>query len=332
MPTFYAVGNTIIDIFIKVAKLPKNMTIDKPTFFKQEQLTALVKELTINGKNTITRTTGGVATNIIKTTAKLGSRSFYSSSIANDENGQFFENEMKKLGVFCFLDYKKQNTGQYLTIVGPADKDGKPVCAPAYTFSEDDKITSALLRIPYLINSDAVIMEGITIYNTELWDKVFSTCADCKKPLVIALIAPPDILSLVADYVIKYIDKIPMILAANKRESDCFQEILKSKGYSYQKFIENSDPSISPLFLELRNEQGSAAWFENSFIEIPLPKTQVTDYTGSGEAFIGAFITRWFSISNQLHDKRKNSKTLSECLTFANEKMLQALTSYGCNI
>ena len=123
-----------------------------------------------------------------------------------------------------------------------------------------------------------------------------------------------------------------MILAANKRESDCFQEILKSKGYSYQKFIENSDPSISPLFLELRNEQGSAAWFENSFIEIPLPKTQVTDYTGSGEAFIGAFITRWFSISNQLHDKRKNSKTLSECLTFANEKMLQALTSYGCNI
>lgn len=332
MPTFYAVGNTIIDIFIKVAKLPKNMSIDKPTFFEQAQLTALVKEMSLNGKNKITRTTGGVAANIIKTTAKLGSRSFFSTSIANDENGQFFEEEMKKLGVLCFLDYQKEATGQYLTIVGPSDETGKPVCAPAYTYSEDDKITTALLRIPYLINSDVVIMEGMTIYNTELWDKVFSTCAESNKTLLVALIAPPNILSLIADYVIKYIGKIPMILAANKRESDAFQEILKTKGYSYQKFIKDSNPNNSPLFLELRNEQGSAAWFEDNFIEIPLPKTQVTDYTGSGEAFIGAFITRWFSISNHLHDKRKNSKTLKECLTFANEKMLQSLTSYGCSI
>ena len=109
-------------------------------------------------------------------------------------------------------------------------------------------------------------------------------------------------------------------------------EFLKKNSTNLFKITEYDGTYESPLVIELGTDCVSKAWFEGSCYSTSATSVDYFDEIGSCDCFTGSFITRWFSIAKDFHDRRKNAAAIIDCLDFANEMAQKARKNYGCDI
>ena len=123
---------------------------------RQHTLVNLLKNHLIQSK----RSSGGSAANSIIGAAYFGSSTFYSCKVADDENGQFYLNDLKNAGV----DYHKSNataagvTGKCLVMITPdAERTMNTFLGVSETLSVEDIDETALK------NSSFAYIEGYLV-------------------------------------------------------------------------------------------------------------------------------------------------------------------------
>jgi sugar/nucleoside kinase (ribokinase family) len=103
MPTFYGIGRSTVDIFIPVNKIPLKFAEQNLTRLSQDEMEKIYPNLEKHKANNIKKVAGGISANIVKIASYLGAKSFFTSTIGNDENGKLFERELAKYGVCAFF-------------------------------------------------------------------------------------------------------------------------------------------------------------------------------------------------------------------------------------
>lgn len=331
MPTFYGIGRSTVDIFIPVSKIPLKFADQNLTKLSQDEMETIYPNLEKLKSGEIKKVAGGISANIIKIASFLGAKSFYTSTIGNDDNGRFFEKELAKYGVCAFFDKRKKITGTFVVLhqKTPEDRYGKSVCFSSPADSVD--IDPVQIRTHYLSNSDCVITEANMMEDAPLWEKLISSCIEYKKPLLIN-IGTLSMTEYVGRQLLELYKKIPLIITGKATEIKLVDEFLKKHSTSLFHITEYDNNYESPLVIELGTDCESKAWFEGSCYSTSATSTSYFDEIGSCDCFTGSFVTRWFSIAKDFHDRRKNAAAIIDCLDFANEMAQKVRESYGCDI
>lgn len=331
MPTFYGVGRTAVDIFIPVKKIPLKFLDQNLTRLSQDDMESMYPHLEKLKSGEIKKVSGGIASNIVKTASFLGAKSFFTSTIGNDENGKLFEKELIKYGVCAFFDKRKKTTGTFVVLhqKTPEDIHGKSVCFASPADSVD--IDPIQIRTHYLSNSDCFVTEAGLMEDAPLWEKIISDCIEYKKPLLIN-IGTLSMTEYVGRQLLDLHKKIPLIITGKATEIKSIDDFLKQNSTDLFKITEYDGSYDSPLIIELGTDCESKAWFEGSCYSTSATSTNYMDEIGSCDCFTGSFITRWFSITKAFHDRRKNAEAIIDCLDFANEMAQKVRETYGCDL
>lgn len=317
MPIFYSIGRAMIDIYLSLLNIPSKFQSDKPIYLSKDELDSVITLLTKNGQKKVQSYSGGIAANIVKTAASLGAKTFFSGTIGTDANGRFFEQDLAKYKVCTFFDLKHGNTGRKLTLVAskPSDKTNlQNLINPESSLD----ISPIQIRTPYLSNSDCVITESSLMQDAPLWQKIISDCLDYKKTLLIS-ISSQELCESVALQIIQLVKQIPLIISGTLDEIQLINDFFKKNGTSLEHLTSLSDNYESPLILGVGSNQSSKVWFEGNCVTSSATYTKNLSKSVLCECFTGSFITRWFSIGNIIHDRRKNQAVITECLDFATE-------------
>ena len=331
MPTFYGIGRSTVDIFIPVEKIPLKFTDQNLTRVSQDELEVLLPKLEKLATGPIRKVAGGITANIIKIASYLGAKSFYTSTVCTDENGKFFEKEIAKYGVCTFHDKQKRSTGSFVVLHQKTaeDRHGKGVCFVSPADSVD--IHPIQIRTYYLSNADCVVTESNLMEDAPLWEKLVNDCIEYKTPLLIN-IGTLSMTEYVGKQLLDLYKKLPLIITGKENEIKLVDEFLKKNSTNLFKITEYDGTYESPLIIELGTDCESKAWFEGSCYSTSATSVDYFDEIGSCDCFTGSFITRWFSIAKDFHDRRKNAAAIIDCLDFANEMAQKARKNYGCDI
>ncbi len=331
MPTFYGIGRSTVDIFIPVEKIPLKFADQNLTRISQDEMDKLLPKLTKLAMGNIHKVAGGITANILKIASYLGAKSFYTSTGANDENGKFFEKELAKYGVLAFYDKRKKTTGTFVVLHQKTkdDNHGKSVCfiSPA----DSVELEPIQIRTHYLSSSDCIVTEANLMEDAPLWEKLISECIEYNKPLLIN-IGTLSMTEYVGKQLLDLYKKVPLIITGKATEIKLINEFLKKNSTDLFKITEYDGSYESPLVIELGTDCESKAWFEGSCYSTSATSVDYFDEIGSCDCFTGSFITRWFSIAKDFHDRRKNAAAIIDCLDFANEMAQKVRTNYGCDI
>ena len=119
----YGLGAALVDTEIEVSDQDlQDMGVDKGLMTlvdadRQQQLTDHLTGHLVHAK----LASGGSACNSIYAASCFGAKSFYSCKVANDDNGQFFLNDLKTAGVECNDQQHNDsgNTGKCLVLITP---------------------------------------------------------------------------------------------------------------------------------------------------------------------------------------------------------------------
>lgn len=146
----YGIGAALVDTEIEVsdadllsAKIDKGvMTLVDEA--RQTELTEALCNHLVHSK----RASGGSGANSIIAANYFGSQTFYSCKVANDENGDFYLNDLRDAGV-AFQSHNKQHdgiTGKCLVLITPdAERSMNTFLGISETISESDIDNAALI-------------------------------------------------------------------------------------------------------------------------------------------------------------------------------------------
>jgi sugar/nucleoside kinase (ribokinase family) len=119
----YGVGAALVDTEIEVTDQDlQNLQIDKGVMTlvdeaRQQELIEQLSDHLVASK----RASGGSAANTVIAASYFGAKSFYSCKVANDENGDFYVNDLKDAGVDYHHALERQQgiTGKCLVMITP---------------------------------------------------------------------------------------------------------------------------------------------------------------------------------------------------------------------
>jgi len=119
----YGIGAALVDTEVEVSDQDlATLNIDKGvmTLVDEQRQQELIEKLS-NHLVASKRASGGSAANTIIAASYFGAKSFYSCKVANDENGDFYLNDLRDAGVAYHEELERQagTTGKCLVLVTP---------------------------------------------------------------------------------------------------------------------------------------------------------------------------------------------------------------------
>jgi len=151
----YGLGAALVDTEIEVSDADlTNMKVEKGvmTLVDEERQHELLQHLSghlVHSK----RASGGSAANSIIGVSQFGGRAYYSCKVADDDNGQFYLEDMQAAGVDCFQDRAAMQgiTGKCLVLITPdAERTMNTFLGASATLSTHDLQPDALVASEYL--------------------------------------------------------------------------------------------------------------------------------------------------------------------------------------
>jgi sugar/nucleoside kinase (ribokinase family) len=155
----YGVGNALVDIQVQVDfALLEKQRIDKGVMTlvsaaKQTELLRLLKGRPMQVSS------GGSACNTMVGVANFGGSAYYAGKVGNDRYGEFFQNELKELGIRSDLAPVNDPTGTCLVLITPDADRTMLTCLAASVALDEEDIREAQVR-----KAGCVYVEGY------LWD------------------------------------------------------------------------------------------------------------------------------------------------------------------
>jgi sugar/nucleoside kinase (ribokinase family) len=160
----YGIGGALVDTEIEVSDQDlENYSIEKGVMTlvdesRQNELMDHLSDHLVASK----RASGGSAANTVIAASYFGANNFYSCKVADDENGQFYLNDMRDAGVSLPADSKHSGiTGKCLVMITPdAERTMNTYLGISETLSVDE------LHAPSIQNSQYVYIEGYLVSST----------------------------------------------------------------------------------------------------------------------------------------------------------------------
>lgn len=151
----YGLGAALVDTEIEVSDADLTaMKVEKGvmTLVDEERQHELLQHLSGHLVHS-RRASGGSAANSIIGVSQFGGRAYYSCKVSDDDNGQFYLQDMQAAGVDCFQDRATMEgiTGKCLVLITPdAERTMNTFLGASATLSTHDLQPDALIASEYL--------------------------------------------------------------------------------------------------------------------------------------------------------------------------------------
>ncbi|TVZ40025.1 sugar/nucleoside kinase (ribokinase family) [Alteromonadaceae bacterium 2753L.S.0a.02] len=281
----YGVGAALVDTEIEVSDSDlNNMGIEKGVMTlvdedRQHELMAALQGHLVASN----RASGGSAANSIIAASYFGAKTFYSCRVANDENGQFYLNDLSNAGV----EYHNRNgqsdgiTGKCLVMITPdAERTMNTFLGISERISTQDIDETALQNSNfayiegYLVTSETGLPAAIAL--RELAEKhQVKTALSLSDPAIVKFFHGG-----ICDMIGKGVD----LLFCNQHEAQTYTQ------------TESLDDAFDALkqsaksFAITLGSKGALIYDGSQRIEVAAQATEAVDTNGAGDMFAGAFL------------------------------------------
>lgn len=281
----YGLGAALVDTEIEVEdSFLEACGIDKGLMTlvdeqRQQELTDRLQDYLRASK----RASGGSAANTIIANSYFGGNSYYSCKVANDENGDFYLNDLKAAGVDSDFDATRPEgiTGKCLVMISPdAERSMNTFLGISETLSKDN------LNLSALADSDYLYMEGYLVTSETGRAAAISArqYAESKGVKTALSLSDPGMVQFFKDGLSQMIgDKVDLIFC-NKDEA---------LGWAETDDLETAITAIKQIsnsFAITLGAEGALVFDGENQFEIAPYNVEAIDSNGAGDSFAGAFL------------------------------------------
>lgn len=281
----YGIGAALVDTEIDVTDSDlRELDIQKGVMTlvdenRQGQLMTQLSDHLVHSK----RASGGSAANTIIAASYFGGRNFYSCKVADDENGEFYINDLRAAGV----DYDHKGkldagiTGKCLVMITPdAERTMTTFLGMSATLSE------AELHPDVVPQSQYIYMEGYLVSSPDGKAAAIQLreLAEQNGVKTSISLSDPAMVDLFGDGLKDMIGKGVDLIFCNEQEA---------KGFTNSDSIEAAAEGLKQYantFAITRGARGALVYDGKSLIELDSLPVKAIDTNGAGDMFAGAFL------------------------------------------
>lgn len=281
----YGLGAALVDTEISVTDHDLiEQTIDKGvmTLVDDERQRKLIQAFS-NNLMASKRASGGSCANSIIAASELGAECFYACKVANDDNGQFFLDDMRAAGV----DLMPTNgsapgtTGKCLVMITP---DAERTMNTYLGISE--QVSTQDIDFDALKQADLVYIEGylVTSDTGRAAAIALKQAADEQNLRTAFSLSDPAMVQFFGDGLKEMIGHGVDTLFCNQDEALAF---------THTQSIDDAFNALSALantVVMTRGAEGACILHENNITTIEAMKVQAIDTNGAGDMFAGAWL------------------------------------------
>ena len=277
----YGMGNALVDMEFQVGDQQlQELEIDKGhmTLVSRERQEEILKVL----GNSMAQACGGSAANSLIAAKQWGAKTFYSCKVADDDEGIFYLNDLKRHGVDSLERRSDEGiTGKCLVMVTADAQRSMNTCLGVSEKYCPEEIDGAALR-----GSEYLYIEGYLVASPPSKEAAVIARQMAKASGVKVALTFSDINML--SYFRSEMDEVlgdgVDILFANEEEILAFSK--KSNLFEAIKSMK----SLAKILAITRGPQGALIWDGKQIIEIPTISVQAVDTNGAGDMFAGTFL------------------------------------------
>ena len=278
----YGVGAALVDTEIVVTDdFLRANNVDKGvmTLVDEERQFYLIDALT---SYHVKRSCGGSACNTIVAASCLGSKTFYSGKVANDDDGKFFVEDLQATGVdFHDTEASAGVTGKCLVMV---TDDAERTMNTFLGASLD--LTSNEIDELALIESEWLYLEGYLVTDDTRTDVAVKAmeCAKASQVKTSLSLSDPFVVKVFADNLLKVIGDGVDLLFCNSDEAKSFTNTHSTEAAAEQL------KKYAKTFVITCGAGGSLSYDGTDLVQTPGVTANVVDTNGAGDMFAGAFL------------------------------------------
>lgn len=310
----YGIGAGLVDTEIPVSDEQLNtLGVDKGTMTlvdeaRQHELLEQLKGQLIASK----RASGGSAANSIIASSYFGGNAYYSCKVANDENGEFYLNDMKAAGVDADLTSYKNNdgiTGKCLVMITPdAERSMNTFLGISETLS------TAELNPDAIANSEYLYFEGYLVTSDTGRAAAIEArkIAETNSVKTAISFSDPAMVDFFKDGLLEMVGNGVDLVFCNEHEAMSWAEADNLEAAA------EAIKQHAKTFAITRGGEGALVWDGEQYHNIAPHKVDAIDTNGAGDMFAGAFL---YAITHG-HDFATAGK-------LASRASAEVVTSYG---
>lgn len=281
----YGIGAALVDTEIEVSDTDLELlSVEKGlmTLVDEDRQHELMQKLE-GHLITAKRASGGSAANSIIAASYFGSKAFYSCKVADDENGQFYLQDLRNAGVDANHNAATETgiTGKCLVMITPdAERSMNTFLGISETLSSDNLDKDAIA------NSDFIYIEGYLVTSRSGRAAAIEArkIAQQHQAKVAISLSDPGMVEFFKDGLTEIIGEGVDLIFCNEDEALGWAD------------SDNLDTAIAELqkisnaFAITRGSRGALLWDGKKIIDIAAHKVTAVDTNGAGDMFAGAFL------------------------------------------
>lgn len=281
----YGIGAALVDTEIEVSDADlKAMAVAKGVMTlvdepRQRELIGYLSDHLVHSK----RASGGSGANSVIAASYFGCRSFYSCKVADDENGDFYLNDIRAAGVDFpeHLGRTEGVTGKCLVLITPdAERTMNTYLGVSATLSVNE------LHTPAVDAADYVYIEGYLVSSETGREAAIELRqrAEKRNTLTALSLSDPAMVQFFRDGLLEMIGDGVDLLFCNREEAQGFTgtETLEEAAQSLQDYCRS--------FAITCGAEGALVFDGRHSYHIDAQPVKAVDSNGAGDMFAGAFL------------------------------------------
>jgi sugar/nucleoside kinase (ribokinase family) len=279
MKSILGMGNALVDILAIAEDERLLAKYDLPKgsmqLVSEQKANEVYQDLKRIGASLVT---GGSAANTIAGISQLGLKTGFLGKVGNDELGDFYHNDLEKLGVQSLLIRGEKTTGRAMVVISPDSERTFAVYLGAAVEMTPDDINPSLFD-----GYDYFHVEGYLVQDHKLIETAMKTAHD--KGLTVSIdLASYNVVEENVDFIRYLIEKYADIVFANAEESIAFTSC-KDPEKAVSEISRLCDITVVKLGSKgCIVQQEQKKYYVNAKIITPV------DLTGAGDLFAAGFL------------------------------------------
>jgi sugar/nucleoside kinase (ribokinase family) len=271
-------GNALVDVLIQLSDESVIQKLGLPKGSMQLIQNTGIPQINQYIKNySAIMLSGGSAANTIHGLSKLGTKCYFIGKVGMDEFGDFYENDLKNVGVSSILYKSKTETGRAYTFISPDSERTFATYLGAAVELMADELNSEMFK-----GFDVMHVEGYLVQNRKLIETAFKYAKEQNIKISLDM-ASYNVVEANRDFLSKVIPEYVDIVFANEEESKAFTG--KSPSESLNDLAAQCEIAIVKI-----GKEGSLIKSGNSVIKIMAVPGKVIDTTGAGDQYAAGFL------------------------------------------
>lgn len=277
MKSVLGIGNALVDVLIRIDNdnILNELGLPKGSMqLVDERVAAKVEKALKRFDNSVAP--GGSAANTIHGLAKCGVKTGFIGFTGNDENGKFFDNAMKSVGVQPIMFHDNVTSGVAQAIISP---DGERTFATY--LGAGLLLNESHLSLDLFKGWDYFYVEGYLIANRPLFKKAIELAkqSGCKVALDLASY---NVVEDNRDFLLELIPQIDIVFA-NEEEAKALTH--SSPEYTLEFLSKNCEIAVVKV-----GKKGSFIKRGNEVVKVDCNDIKVIDTTGAGDMYAAGFL------------------------------------------